>query len=171
VSKALDHGAIGTNLEGTEHAESHAAQSGKRSASAACDGDRMSTLEALDGADLVRYLFDRFATGDMAAAAAKWHDDARWHPVTTSGIDGFDEPRSRDDYFREILPTAFSMLPDYTYDVVAVEAYGPLVAAHIRSSWDEAGTTRKAEGLMVFRVVEGRVADLYVINAAGSGIF
>jgi ketosteroid isomerase-like protein len=131
----------------------------------------MTTTQALDGADLVRHLFDRFAAGDVPAAVAKWRDDARWHPVTPSGVDGFDHPRSRDEYFTEILPTAFALLPEYAYELERVEAFGPLVVAHIRSSWSDGGTPQQGEGIMVFRIVDGAVADLYVMNAAGAGIF
>lgn len=131
----------------------------------------MSTTQTMDGTKLVRYLFDRFAAGDVPAAMAKWSDDARWHPVTKSGIDGFDEARSRNDYFEEILPTAFSMLSGYTYEVVSVEAFGALVVAHVRSAWEAGDQRQQGEGMMIFRLADDLVADVYVINAAGSGIF
>jgi ketosteroid isomerase-like protein len=131
----------------------------------------MTMNQTLDGAELVRFLFERFAAGDIAAMVSRWRDDARWHPVTKAGIDGFDEPRGRDDYFGEILPTAFSLLSDYTYEVTAVESFGALVVAHVRSSWARGDRREHAEGLMIFRLDDGLVADLYVINAAGAGVF
>lgn len=131
----------------------------------------MSTNQTLDGTELVHFLLDRFAAGDVPAVMAKWRDDARWHPVTKTGIDGFDEPRSRDDYFGEILPAAFSKLSGYTYEVAGVTAFGSLVVAHIRSAWEGNGEREHGEGLMIFRLADGFVADVYVINAAGAGVF
>lgn len=131
----------------------------------------MSTNQTMDDTELVRYLFDRVAAGDLSAAMAKWRDDARWHPVTKSGFDGFDKTRSRDEYFGEILPTAFSVLSGYTYEVVTIEAFGALVVAHVRSAWNEGDTRRLGEGLMIFRLADGLVADVYGMNAAGSGLF
>lgn len=131
----------------------------------------MTTNQTLDGTQLVHFLFDQVAAGDIPAASARWRDDARWHPVTKTGLDGFDEPRSRDDYFWEILPAAFSMLSGYTYELDGVTAFGPLVVAHIRSAWDVGDQQQHGEGLMIFRLADGCDADVYVINAAGAGVF
>jgi len=113
-----------------------------------------------DPAALVRSLFDAFAAGDVETCMAAWRDDAVHTSIT--------EPApfatfTKQQYWQDLLPGAVASLPGYQVEVASVVGFGPLGVAHLRSTWDGG----RGEGLMIFRVVDGQVVDVWALNADG----
>lgn len=102
-------------------------------------------------------LFAAFAAGDVATVVAGWHDDARWYPVTPGAP--WTEPKTRDEYFGDVLGSWYADRPDYSIDDVQLHETGGLVVVGL--------TTSAGRGILVFRVVDGKVAECWSINADG----
>src|SRR5687768_13112460 len=102
-------------------------------------------------------LFAAFAAGDTATVLAGWHDDARVHPVTPGGPRT--ETMTKDEYFGELLPGWYAEHPDYTIHDVQLHELGGLVVVGL--------TSNVGCGLMVYRVVDGKVAECWTLNADG----
>ena len=100
--------------------------------------------------------FAAFAAGDLATAIAGWHDDATWYPVTPGGPQT--EPGSRDEYFA-LLASWYEDRPGYEIVDVQLHALGGLVVAGL--------TTSVGRGILVYRVVDGKIAECWAINADG----
>lgn len=108
----------------------------------------MHTTTALEH---IETLFAAFTAGDTAMVIDDWHADARWHPVTPGGP--WTEPKTRDEYFGEVLRTWYADRPNYTIPDVQPHEVGGLVVVGL--------TSNAGRGLMVYRVVEGKVAECW----------
>lgn len=102
-------------------------------------------------------MFTAFGNGDLEAVRRGWHDDARWYPVTPNGV--WTEPKTRDEYFAEVLPTWSADRPHYAIHDLQLHELGGLVVAAI--------TSTAGRGLHVYRVLDGKVAECWAINADG----
>lgn len=102
-------------------------------------------------------LFAAFAAGDTATVVAGWHDDARVYPATPGGLRT--EPMTKDEYFGDLLPAWYAAHPDYTIRDVQLHEVGGLVVAGL--------TSNIGRGLMLYRVVDAKVAECWTINADG----
>jgi ketosteroid isomerase-like protein len=112
--------------------------------------------------DTVRQLFASF--GDRGAARALWHDDAVWHLTGRHADAGDLDP----DAYLDLLERWRREHPDYLPQVIEVREYDDDVAVvHLRSIGGSAPGT--AAGLMVYRVVDGRVAEGWAIASVGHG--
>jgi ketosteroid isomerase-like protein len=118
------------------------------------------TIAASTGAALahMEMLFAAFAAGDTDTVVAGWHEDAVWHPVTPGGP--WTEPKTRDEYFGEVLASWYAERPDYVIADVQLVAVGGLVVAGLLTS--------AGRGILVYRVVDGKVAECWSVNADGS---
>lgn len=111
---------------------------------------------------LIRENFERFGRGEGEAVYATWADDAVWHILDANKYQG---TYTRDEYFG-MLSTLAAEIPDYSFEVASCEGYGDeLVVVHLRSS----GTTPEGPinpngGLMIYRVVDGKIAEGWAMS-------
>lgn len=107
--------------------------------------------------DVVDRMYGAFFAGDVDGALACCTADAQWHAVTPgtpwSGSHGIRQ------YFTEILPGAMRDLDGYAVERVERDVIGELVVSRLWSSY--------GSGVMVFRVVDDKVSDIWVINSKG----
>jgi len=108
--------------------------------------------------EVVDAAYAGFRTGDPSAGLAHCADDARWHPVTPGT--GYDEGLPVSQYFGEALVSWMGKYPDYSLEVVERSTFDDLVISKIRSS--------VGSGVMVFRVRDDKLADIWMINNNGS---
>lgn len=117
------------------------------------------TTADADAADLatMQALFAAFGAGDVPNTMGGWHESARWHPVTPGP---WTESQRRDDYFGKVLATWMAERPDYRILDVQLASLGGLVIAGL--------TSDVGRGVLVYRLVDGKVSECWVINADGS---
>lgn len=142
------------HLGGAEHAEPHGDILASTSQVRFAKFLPMYTTSALEH---VETLFAAFAAGDTARVVDGWHADARWYPITPGGP--WTEPKTRDEYFGEVLGSWYADRPDYVIHHVQLHEVGGLVVAGL--------TTSAGRGLIVYRVADGKVAECWSINADG----
>ena len=96
--------------------------------------------------------------GDVAGFRAAWAEGAVWHLTGTHS-------RARDydiDAYLAMLAEWFATYPSYAAEVVEVRTIGDeLICLTFRSTGGEAPGT--AEGLTVYRVVGGKIAEGWAI--------
>jgi hypothetical protein len=95
-------------------------------------------------------------SGDIDGALACCTDDAEYHIVTPGPASG-DHPMRR--YLTDIWPQAMSEMAGYQLTEMVRDTYAGLVVARLKSS--------HGAGVMLYRVVDGKVSDIWVINALG----
>ena len=97
-------------------------------------------------------------SGDIDGALACCTDDAEYHIVTPGPSSGDHQMRT---YLADIWPQAMSAMSDYQLTEIVRDTYAGLVVARM--------TTSHGAGVMLYRVVNGKVSDIWVINALGRG--
>jgi hypothetical protein len=115
--------------------------------------------------EVVRAFFDHLTAGKPDLALACWAPGAVWH------ITG------RSAWSRDYTPAEYLVMgaewyvhyPDYTYKFGRVSDQGELAFFFVRSQGGEA--PGEAEGMMVYRVVDGRITEGWSIPASGGGDF
>ena len=116
--------------------------------------------------DTVSNLFSAFGSSDLATARALWAEDGIWHLTGK-------HQRARDyavgGYFK-LLQEWVSAYPSYVCEPIQISSVGDeVVCVSLQSSGGEAPGT--AIGLMVYRVVEGRIVEGWGIPAFADGRF
>lgn len=101
-------------------------------------------------------MYAAYFAGDVDGAIAHCAPGAMFHCVTPAPIHG---DLSMRDYFTTFLPNAIEEMADYNILSVEREVLDELVVSRLRST--------HGSGLMVFRVVDSKVSDLWVINTNG----
>ncbi len=114
-------------------------------------------------ADLVRENFARFARGEGEAVYATWADDAVWHILDASRYRG---DYTRDEYFALLAGNWATDVTDYRFEVEVCESFGEeLVVAYLKSSGVSVdGPIDENGGLMIYRVVNGKVAEGWALS-------
>jgi hypothetical protein len=117
-------------------------------------------------ASVVRRNFEAHARGDVAAWRAGWHDNAVWH---VTGSNPFAGDIGIDDYVELVQATVYQN-SSYEGEPVGLSEFGEIVVV----SWDSRGTIGDIEldgrgGLMIYRVVDGKVAEGWAIPAGSGG--
>src|SRR5688500_4748122 len=115
-------------------------------------------MGASENAELIRRNFELFAAGDGASVYATWSPDAVWHVLDATRFQG---DYTRDEFFT-LLATAWAeVVSDYEPEVVSCEPFGDeLVVVYLRSSGTSIdGPIDTNGGLMIYRVVDGRVVE------------
>ena len=107
--------------------------------------------------EVVDAAYAGFMTGDPAAGLAHCSDDARWHPVTP--LPGYDRSLPVREYFGDFLTTWLQERPDYTFEIVQRSTIDNLVISMMRSNL--------GSGVMVFRVKDDKLTDIWAINNEG----
>ena len=114
-------------------------------------------------ADLVRENFARFARGEGEAVYATWANDAVWHVLDATRYKG---DYTRDEYFTMLGTNWATDVQDYAPEVISCEPFGEdLVVVHLRSSGTHVdGPIDEKGGLMIYRVVEGKIAEGWALS-------
>jgi hypothetical protein len=107
--------------------------------------------------EVVDAAYAGFMTGDPAAGLAHCSDDAQWHPVTT--LPGYDHSLPVREYFSDALTSWLQERPDYQFEVAQRLTFNDLVVSMIRSN--------VGSGVMVFRVKDDKLTDIWAINNNG----
>lgn len=102
-------------------------------------------------------MYAAFMAGDVEGAMACCAPDAQWHAVTPTPDWNGSYPIRR--YWEEILPQAIGLMSGYKVLSDERQVYGNLTVAFIRSNY--------GEGTMTFRIVNGKVTDIWAINIDG----
>lgn len=113
-------------------------------------------MQTITPLEHMQSMFAAFGDGDVETVIRGWHDDARWYPVTPGP---WTEPKTRDEYFGEVLGSWYAERPDYVLHDVELHELAGLVVATLHSS--------AGRGVNVYRVVDGKVAECWSINADG----
>jgi ketosteroid isomerase-like protein len=114
-------------------------------------------------AEVVRAFFDHLLAGEPHAALQLWAPNSVWHVTGQSA------------WARDYSPAEYLAMgaqwyvkhPDYNYKMTTLRELGELAFFSIRSRGGEA--PGEAEGMMVYRVVDGRIAEGWAIPASGGG--
>lgn len=118
-----------------------------------------------DGARLVERAYVTFLAGrDVDAALEFFTDDAEWHPVTPHPTRGSSIPIRL--YWQDSGEFLDGDGGEWQVLDQRVHEHGPFVLSYVRSS--------HGEGLMVYRIVDRKIADIWAINADGraaTGVF
>lgn len=110
--------------------------------------------------EVVRRAYAEFIRSrDVDAVVRYFSDGARWHSVTGTPTRPPSTSIPIRDYWIEQSALLDNELRDWTVHELNVYAHGPFVINHIRSN--------HGEGLMIYRVVDGLIADIWAINALG----
>jgi hypothetical protein len=117
-------------------------------------------------ASVVRRNFEAHARGDVTAWRAGWHDDAVWH---VTGSNPFAGDMGIDDY-AELVEAAVYANSSYEGEPVGLSEFGEIVVV----TWASRGSIGDIEldgqgGLMIYRVVDGKVAEGWAIPAGSGG--
>jgi len=116
-------------------------------------------------AAVVRRNLEAHARGDLDGWRAGWHDDAIWHITGSSPFAG---DVAVDDYVA-IMRAAVDENAAYSGEPIGLLEVGELAVVTWHSEGEVAGLQLDGEGgLLVYRVVDGKVAEGWAI-AAGSG--
>jgi hypothetical protein len=115
-------------------------------------------------AQVVEGFMAAMGSGDPIGARARWTDDAVWHLTGSHDLAG---DYSADEYF-EMLGRWAARYPDYQPAFLGVRDYGTEGAvAYMESTGGMAPGT--ASGLLVYRVVDGRIHEGWAIPTFGGG--
>jgi len=115
--------------------------------------------------EVVRAFFDHSAAGKLDLGLECWAPGAIWHVTGHSGW-------SRDYTPAEYLAMGkewYARYPNYTYKFGRVSEAGELAYFFVRSQGGEA--PGEAEGMMLYRVVDGRITEGWSVAASGGGAF
>jgi hypothetical protein len=105
-------------------------------------------------------------SGDLVGVRARWADDAVWHLTGSHELAG---DHSADGYF-EMLGRWATKYPDYQPDFHGVQDYGTEAAvAYMESARGMAPGA--ASGLLVYRVVQGRIREGWAIPTFCGGAY
>ena len=113
----------------------------------------------------MRAFFDHLSAGDRAAALDCWWPGAVWRVTGRSAWAGDYTPEE----YLAMGAQWYASYPDYTYKFGRVSEAGELAYFFVRSQGGEA--PGEAEGMMIYRVVDGRIVEGWAIPATGGGDF
>lgn len=113
--------------------------------------------------EVVKAFFDHLMTGKPDLALQCWAPDAVWH---VTGGSSWARDYSPPEYLA-MGARWFAQYPGYTYKLGRLSELGQLAFFSIRSQGGEA--PGEAEGMMVYRVVDGLIAEGWAIPASGGG--
>ena len=111
-------------------------------------------------------MYQRLRSGDVAGARAMWSDDAVWHLTGTHDFAGEYTP---DEYFGALGRWA-ERYPAYTSEFKDTRDVGDDVAVIYMESADGMAPGL-ASGLLIYRVVDGRIREGWAIPTSGGGRF
>jgi hypothetical protein len=120
------------------------------------------TLRAMSDSpqEIVRRAYDEFMRHrDVDAVLRYFREGAQWHAVTPTPFRERSTSISVREYWEESNRILDNDMRGWTPHEVNAHAHGPFVINHVRSS--------HGEGLMIYRVVDGLIADIWAINALG----
>lgn len=106
--------------------------------------------------DVIDAMYEALFAGDIDAALSKCAPDALWHGVTPAPVSGSHPMRT---YLERILPEAIEAMTGWAMLEVQRDTFDELVVARMR--------TTHGAGLMIFRVADGSITDIWVINNQG----
>jgi hypothetical protein len=109
--------------------------------------------------EVVDAAYAGFMSGNPEAGLAHCSEDAQWHPVTP--LPGYDHSLPLREYFGEFLTTWLQERPDYSFEIVQRITNDDLVISAMRSNL--------GSGVMVFRVKDDKLTDIWAINNEGRG--
>lgn len=122
------------------------------------------TEPARSPGEVVQAFFGAMACRDLAAARDVWSDGAVWH---TTGDHDLARDYDRDAYFA-MLGDWGRRYPDYEAEMKDLREYGDeVVLVYLESSKGMA--PGRASGLLVYRVVGGRIVEGWAIPTFGGG--
>lgn len=104
---------------------------------------------------VVDAMYAAIFSGDVEGALSWCHPDAMWHGLTSAPIGGDLEMR---EYINK-LPDGISSMRDYALESVERDVIDGLVVSRVRST--------HGSGVMVFRVADGLISDIWVISSKG----
>jgi len=113
--------------------------------------------------EVVKAFFDHLMAGQPDLALQCWAPDAVWH---VTGGSSWARDYSPPEYLA-MGAQWFAQYPGYTYKLGRLSELGQLAFFSIRSQGGEA--PGEAEGLMVYRIVDGLIAEGWAIPASGGG--
>lgn len=96
---------------------------------------------------------------DVDAVLRYFTDGAQWHAVTPTPLRSKFTSISIREYWQESSTLLDNDMRGWAPHEVNSHAHGPFVINHARTS--------HGEGLMIYRVVDGLIADIWSINALG----
>jgi ketosteroid isomerase-like protein len=94
---------------------------------------------------------------DVDAVLRYFTADAKWHPVTPTPKRSTSLPIR--DYWMDSGEFLDGLGSGWTVHEQNVHAHGPFVITHLRSNL--------GEGLMIYRLEDGKISDIWAINALG----
>jgi ketosteroid isomerase-like protein len=113
---------------------------------------------------IVQSMYERLSNGDVAGARAMWADDAVWHLTGSHEFAGDYDP----DGYLQVLGRWQAQFPSYQADFKELRDLGEDGAMiFMESSGGMAPGT--ASGVLVYRVVDGRIAEGWAIPTSGGG--
>jgi hypothetical protein len=101
-------------------------------------------------------MYAAYFAGDIEGAVAHCSQDAQWHGVTPAPTSGTHPIRT---YLTQLLPDALGEMPGYAIESVERDVIDDLVISRLRAT--------HGSGVMVFRVVDDLITDIWVINSKG----
>lgn len=104
-----------------------------------------------------RAYMEFIADRDVDAVLPYFTDDAEWHPVTPTPGRSTSIPVR--DYWLDAGDFLDGLGSDWIVHEQNVHSHGPFVITHVRST--------HGEGVMVYRIVDGKISDIWAINALG----
>lgn len=108
---------------------------------------------------IVDAAYTAYLGGDIEGAIEHCADDAMWHAVTPVPDAQWNGSHPIRRYWEEIVPGAVAQMPGYQFGEMVRHVHPPLVVTHVRND--------HGSGLMVFRVVGGKITDAWALNADG----
>jgi ketosteroid isomerase-like protein len=112
-----------------------------------------------DHGAVVDAMYAAYFAGDIEGALEHCHEDAEWHGITPAPIAGTHSIRT---YLSELLPGAIEGMTDYAILSVDRDSIDDLITSRVRST--------HGSGVMVFRVVDEKISDIWVINSKGRDV-
>lgn len=106
--------------------------------------------------DVIDSMYEAVFAGDVETALSLCASDAEYHAVTPGPSSGIYPIRT---YLSEILPAGISQMNDYAVTSVERDSIDELVVSRVRST--------HGSGVMVFRVCDGKIRDIWAINSKG----
>lgn len=110
-----------------------------------------------DPETVVDLVYTAAFNGDVEQALTYCSKDAQWHAVTPGTP--WTGSHAMRDYLTRILPEATQQANDYRIEALERDVFDDLVVARIR--------TTLGSGVMVFRVVNAELTDIWAMNSKG----
>ena len=106
--------------------------------------------------EVIDAMYTALFAGDVDGALRHCADDAQFHAATPVSMRG-DHPMGT--YLTELFPQTVAEMQDYAVLNLERDEIDDLVVSRVRST--------HGSGVMVFRVADGKVTDIWSINSRG----